>query len=270
MATATFTAPGPAAGPTPDELAAVFRLRFGDPAATGPLPRLWHRLGYFTPDVHYEALVAKSVGPGTAWLDVGCGRDVFPTNPALARALAARCHTLVGVDPDATIAENPFVHERVRCPIEEFDRPAGFDLITLRMVAEHITRPGPAVAALARLARPGGRVVVYTVNQTSPTALAARATPFRSHHAIKRLLWGTEDRDTFPVAYRMNSRRRLRAWFTAHGFREAYFAHLGDCRVFYRFRRLHAAELAAWRACSRLGWTYPENCLLGVYERGSA
>ena len=69
------------------------------------------------------------------------------------------------------------------------------------------------------------------------------------------------------AAYRMNTRPQLRRLFARHGFREAYFAHLPDCRTTFRFRLLHGLELLLWRALDRVGVTYPENCLLGIYER---
>jgi SAM-dependent methyltransferase len=264
MASATLR---PRLGLSPGELDAVARARFGDPRTTGPLPRLWHRARYFIPDVFYEGMVAKLVTPRAAWLDVGCGRDLFPGNDRLARELAGRCRLLVGVDPDGTVAENDVVHVRVRCPIEEYDGPGPFDVVTLRMVAEHVTDPDAALAALARLTRPGGKVVVYTINRWSPVPVATRMIPFRLHHPIKQILWRTEEKDTFPVAYRMNTRPQLRRLFERHGFREAYFARLPDCRTTFRFRLLHGLELLLWRALDRVGLTYPENCLLGIYER---
>src|SRR5262249_26738167 len=84
---------------------------------------------------------------------------------------------------------------------------------------------------------------------------------------IKATLWGTREVDTYPVAYKMNTRRSLRHVFRTHGFREVYFAYLSDCRTFFRFRILHYFELSLWHLLHRLNMTYPENCLLGVYER---
>jgi SAM-dependent methyltransferase len=254
--------------PERDDLERIFRLKHGDPGATGWRPRLSHRFGYFTPDDHYEALLDRLVARDTAWLDVGCGRDVFPENRPLARELSARCALLVGADPDATLEENPFVHRKFRGPVEEFGGPEGFTLVTLRMVAEHVTDPARVVAALARLTAPGGRVVVYTVNRWSPLPLLTAAVPFRLHHAVKSRLWGTQERDTFPVAYRMNTRRRLARWFEGAGFRERAFARLDDCRTLARWKWPHAAELLARRLLRAAGnLHYPEHCLLGVYER---
>ena len=42
------------------------------------------------PDDVYEATIAKLVEPGCAWIDIGCGRDIFPGNYGLAKELAER------------------------------------------------------------------------------------------------------------------------------------------------------------------------------------
>jgi len=241
--------------------------RYGNPRATGPLPRLWHRLRYFVPDIFYEAVVAKLVRKGSTWLDAGCGRGIFPSNPQLARTLAQQCQLLVGVDPDETLQENALVHVRAHTTIELYCTDLTFDVVTLRMVAEHIDQPESALNSLARLTKQGGKVVVYTVNGWSPVSLVAWLAPFQLHHVAKRFLWGTEEKDTFPVAYQLNTRGRLRRQFGAHGFREAYFAYLPDCCAFYRFPYLHCLELLLWWSLKTFGILYPENCLLAVYER---
>ena len=163
--------------------------------------------------------------------------------------------------------ENEVVHLRFKCSVEEFVSEEQFDLVTLRMVAEHIAAPDRAVAALARLTRPEGKVVIFTINRWSPVPIATWLVPFRLHHVIKRFIWQTEEKDTFPVAYQMNTRSRLRQLFVRHGFREAHFAYLSDCCTTFRFRTLHKLELILWRALKRLGLVYPENCLLAVFER---
>ena len=105
------------------------------------------------------------------------------------------------------------------------------------------------------------------MNQWSPVALATWLVPHRLHHPLKRLLWQTEECDTFPVEYRMNTRKRLAELFKGHGFRESSFSYLDDCRTFHRFRWLHRLELSAWRLLKRMRMKYPESCLLGVYEK---
>ena len=245
----------------------VFDLKYGPLEGCGWGPRMRHAHGHFSPDDWYEALMAQLVRPGVRWLDVGCGRELFPSNRALARALAARCDHLTGLDPDPTLDENPFVHERVRATMDAFDGQQGFDLVSLRMVAEHVTDPRAVVAAVDRALAPGGVAVVYTVFAWSPAPLATRLVPMALRHRIKRWLWGTEEKDTFPTAFRMNTRSRLRSLFAGHGMREELFLRLDDCRSFARFRAMLALELALLRACALVRMPYPEHCLLGVYRK---
>lgn len=253
--------------PDRTELREIFVMRNGDPELTGWSPRLRWTKGYFTPDEYYEALVRRLVDSSTRWLDVGCGRSLFPGNPGLARELSDRCRVLVGVDPDPTIHENEYLHERIQGSIEDVPLPAEFDLITLRMVAEHLGNPDREVAVLSRLATPTGRLVVFTPFKWSPLAILARWIPHALHHPIKRLVWRTEAKDTFPVRFRMNTRREMRQVLERNGFREQYIDLLDDCRTFGNFRGLHHLELYSWQLFHGLGFPFPERCILAAYER---
>lgn len=257
----------PDTSPTLGELQQLLALKHGDPTNAGWAVRRRWRFGYFTPDDYYEALINRYVLAETRWLDVGGGASLFPHNSALARQLAGRCRLLAGVDPSENILANPFVHERAQCPIESYQSEQRFDLATFRMVAEHLAEPAKVIEALNRLLVPGGRVVVYTVNRRSPLALIARFTPFALHHPIKRLFWGGEEKDTFPVVYRMNTRRDLRRLFEQGGFEERLFLYLDDLAAFSQIKILNWVELCAWRMVHVLGLRYPENCLLGVYQK---
>lgn len=250
------------------EQAEFIQTKYGDLAAGGWSPRLRKRFGYLSPDDRYEMHVADTVTAGTDWLDVGCGRLLFPGNMGLAAQLAARCRSLGGIDPSPNIQENTLLQHRAQCSLEAYAPDRQFDLITMRMVVEHISDPDAAVAALGRLTRPGGKVVIYTVNKWSPVSLASAATPTAVHLAAKRILWGGEDRDTFPTAYKMNTRSALQRLMAANNFSEAAFDYLPDTRTLAQFRAGAWAELALWRSLRTMGIMYPENCLLGTYVRG--
>jgi hypothetical protein len=137
------------------------------------------------------------------------------------------------------------------------------------MVVEHIAEPARVLETVRPLVRPGGRVVIYTVNLWAPLTLGSWLLPFYCHYPIKRLLWGGQEKDTFPVAYKMNTRQRLKALFKQGGFAETLFLYLDDCGTFGHFKRLNWLELHCWRLLRRLGLRYPENCLLGVYRKGN-
>jgi len=248
-------------------LPSVLELKYGPSEHQGPAPRLRQSFGYATPDDLYEAMVFSLVTPSTKWLDVGCGHSTFPRNQEGARVLADRCEVLVGIDPSENVHDNKIVHESRQCTIEEFSTDRQFDLITLRMVAEHIANPQAAVSALSRLTARNGSVVIYTVSKWSPAAIVAALTPLSFHHKAKKFLWDTEERDTFPTEYKMNTRRELSQLFSDAGFRETLFHRADDCRSFARFRSFEKAELLAWKALRSMGLRYPDSCILAVYQR---
>jgi SAM-dependent methyltransferase len=255
--------------PPVEELKQRFIAKRGEPARAGWSVGRRFRLGYFPPDDWYEAVVSKLVRRTTRWLDVGSGRTPFPDHGRLARELADRCALMVGVDPSANILENPFVREKFQGYIEDYKTDHRFDLVTFRMVAEHITDPDKVLETLRRLMVPGGHVVIYTPNRWSPVELVSSIVPFGLHHPIKRLFWEGDEKDTFPVAYKMNTRRELRKLFATVGFDEVLFRHVDDCATFSGFKRLNWIELQIWRIFKAVGCRYPENCLLGVYRKQS-
>ncbi len=253
--------------PTSQDLLALYDLKYRGRGVPGWGPRMRLAFGYFTPDDYYEALLAKLINPGCLWADVGCGRDLFASNPALAAVLAQRCRVLFGVDPDDNIKDNPYLTESFQGTIEACGPARQFDVITLRMVAEHITDPQRVVAKLGELARPGGLVIVYTPNKRSPMSVGTALLPFRLHQPLKSLLWATESPDTFPTVYRLNTRRDLRRDFSNAGFVEVLFRKLDDCRIFNRYRLLNFLELSIWSAFRFTRLPYPETCLLAVFRK---
>jgi SAM-dependent methyltransferase len=249
------------------QLLRLKRIKHGPDPGIGWSTALTMRFGHFTPDDYYESCIESLVSPETDWIDVGGGHAIFPSNPRLARILADRCRRLVAVDPSANVHENPYAHELHKSLLEDFMNREGFSLATMRMVVEHVVQPKAFVSKLGELLRPGGKAVVYTVDRWAPVTAFSAMTPLWFHHAAKRVLWQTDERDTFPVAYLMNTRSRLRGLFGSGGFREVYFRHLDDCRTLARWKIALTAELTAWKLLNNLGLHYPETCLLGVYER---
>jgi SAM-dependent methyltransferase len=218
-------------------------------------------------DAWYEATIDSLVTSETNWLDVGGGKSVFPFNRPLAPAIAARCKFLSVVDPSPTVNQNKFAHEVTQTVIESYETDRRFDLVTLRMVAEHIEHPDAVLAKLRDVVRPGGKVVLITPNRWSPATIASALIPSKWHPRITRFLWGTKDEDVFPAVYRMNTRNTLRMLFKRYSFREVGFRYCANCSTFQRFRLAYTAELCLWRMLSAIAITYPENNLLGVYER---
>lgn len=252
--------------PTQRDLLALFQQKYAQRSAVGwgPAMRLAH--DYFTPDDHYEAIVGKLVGQGTDWCDVGCGRDIFPSNPALAKALAERCRFVYGIDPDDNVRENTLVHEYFQGLVEDCPTEHTFDLITLRMVAEHVTDPQAVLGRLSRLVKPSGLVVIYTPYKWAPMSLFANVTPFFLHNPLKQLIWRTEARDTFPTQYKLNTYVDIERYAAAAGMTQVSFRRLDDCRISNAYRYLNLVELKARSALSRIGVAYPEACIISILK----
>ena len=203
--------------PSQTDLQELFETKYRMPYGLGWGPRLRREFGYCLPDDYYEALVAKLVTGGCSWADVGCGRDIFPSNRKLAGNLAKRAQDIFGIDPDDNIGENPFLTERFQGLVEDCPTEKRFHVITMRMVAEHIRDPKRAVQRLATLTEKNGLVIVFTPNRWSPMSLLAKMIPFMMHNPLKRLILGFRRKRYVPrrlqAEYSPRSERVLpRAW----------------------------------------------------------
>lgn len=244
----------------------IFVEKYGHPEKTGWSPRQRYKFGYYQAADFYEAIIDKLVSEKTSWIDVGGGRAIFPHNERLSERLAKRCTRMVAVDPSPNVHEHPYAHERHQSLLEDFETEEKFDLATLRMVAEHVTNPDALARKLRELLKTGGMVVIYTINKYSPMPIVTYLTPFSLHFKMKKMIWGGEEKDTFPVAYKMNTRKELRNIFGSQGFIEKHFQYLDDLSTFSKFRYLNLLELSVWKGLNTIGLRYPENNLLGVYQ----
>ena len=117
---------------------------------------------------------------GGRWLDAGCGTGT------LSRVLASRGAHVLGIDAAPNMvrqaeaaAEAAGLTERTEFrKIETLERldfeDAGFDGVLCSSVLEYLDRPEDALAHLARVLCPGGRLVVSVPNSSSLQRMAQR------------------------------------------------------------------------------------------------
>ncbi len=135
-------------------------------------------------------------------LDAGCGRTV----PVLRKYLG-RAGRLIGVELVDFTDVPPEIEthnaDLATLPLQD----ESVDLIMSRSVFEHLTDPGSVYREFARVLRPGGRVVFLTANMWDYGTLVARLVPNRFHGRVVRVVEGRQEEDTFPTAYKTNTRR---------------------------------------------------------------
>lgn len=170
---------------------------------------------------HVTRLLA--VRPNQTLLDAGCGRTV----PVL-RKYRGKAGRLIGVElveftdvPDDVEAHNA---DLGRLPLPD----ASVDLIMSRSVFEHLTDPESVYREMARVLMPGGRLVFLTANMWDYGTLVARLIPNRLHARIVKHVEGRAEEDTFPTAYRTNTRSDVDRLARAAGLKVESFEYLSQ------------------------------------------
>jgi SAM-dependent methyltransferase len=133
-------------------------------------------------------------------LDLGAGAGIVSAMNF--RGVAAR---VCGVDLDPRVASNPYLDEGIVADAGRIPYPdQSFDIVFADNVMEHLDQPEEVFKEIARVLRPGGRLLFKTPNRSHYMPLIARITPHRFHRYINRIR-GRNETDTFPTRYRCNS-----------------------------------------------------------------
>jgi 2-polyprenyl-6-hydroxyphenyl methylase / 3-demethylubiquinone-9 3-methyltransferase len=130
-------------------------------------------------------------------VDVGCGGGI------LSESMAAQGARVLGVDLSRAVLDVAELHalegnltiEYRSISAEDLaaQHPSDFDLVTCMEMLEHVPDPAATLGALGLLAKPGGHVIVSTLNR-KPQAFAvaiigaeyiARALPRGTHEYLK-------------------------------------------------------------------------------------
>jgi len=177
----------------------ALRRRFYPPAFRGMYDRL-------------QDAIDQYARPGHVVLDAGCG-----SGRVFQHRLAGRVRRVVGVDVTDEPRGNENIDDALKGDLARLPLCAEtFDLIVVSHVAEHLTQPEAVFRELARVLRPGGRLLLLTPNRWHYVPLVARLAPHRLHVALNR--WrGVDARDIFPTVYRANTAGRLRSLATDAG-----------------------------------------------------
>jgi len=225
----------------------------------------------------YGRTISEYLKRGDEWLDVGCGHRMLAKDlENLEGELARRAKRVVGCDVDqSAMLPHMWITELHVAPVEKLPFPdATFDLVTCNMVFEHLATPAEAFAEMARVLKPGGKVILHTPNLWNYMVFM--------NHTVGRVLprsllmglifrsEGREEKDVFPTLYRANTVSRLKELAGKVGLRAISTRVLTAPQPFFgffaplAFLQILTMRLTMTKTFSRFGQT-----ILMVFEKGT-
>ena len=171
-----------------------------------------------SPELFFEQCVKRTVQPGDRLLDAGCGLGKFFSFD-FAKEIGCQ---ITGVDVQQDLALNPNLHYRVQADLITLPfSNESFDVITCRLVVEHLADPAAALNEFHRVLKPGGRLAIFTPNLLHYFGAAARLTPHWFHLWFNSRIRGFDHDDIFRTHYRASTQRRLNTLLFSSGFSRA-------------------------------------------------
>ena len=144
--------------------------------------RFWDPRGEFRPlhlvnPLRRRFIAGRVPLAGSRVLDVGCGGGL------LAEALTAAGARVTGIDLAPGMIEVARLHAAESALSIDYrlagadellaSEPGGFDVVTCMEMLEHVPEPGAMLATLGGLTRPGGALIVSTLNRNLRAFLLA-------------------------------------------------------------------------------------------------
>jgi len=172
----------------------------------------------------YRDTLDSVLNPGIRWLDLGCGRRLFPEwmpdSDQRQISMLGGVKSAFGLDPDfPSLRDNHFLRSRVQGDSNKLPFADGsFDLVTANMVVEHVADPATLLSENHRVLAPGGFFLFHTPNFWSYATFLAWLVPAKLKVGLVRFFEGRKEQDVFPTLYRMNTATRVKELAERHGF----------------------------------------------------
>jgi len=162
----------------------------------------------------FAGVIREHVRAGDMMLDAGCGSGrVFQYRFDESQ----RPELIVGVDLTDEPRGNRNIDAAARADLARLPfHDATFDIVVSSHVAEHLTAPEAVFGELARVLKPGGRLLVLTPNRWHYVTISAALLPHSFHLRFNRSR-GVDIKDVFPTVYRANTAARLQRLYEGAG-----------------------------------------------------
>ena len=171
--------------------------------------------------------IRQETGQAPTVLDVGCGQGISLVKH-FTLALRLAVGEFWGVEPDPKMTELSQTFDHLQhALLEDADLPENhFDLSYSSLVMEHVEHPDAYLKAIARSLKPGGVHLFLTPNARHYFArIASTLHALKLDEFVLRLTRPGDVVDDYhyPIRYRCNSSKQVRALATATGFDDARF-----------------------------------------------
>ena len=201
---------------TVESAAQLFEGRLSD-----SVQRLWLRYYPVSRHARFKELLLQNIRPTDRptdhVLEIGAGSGRCNQNHFDLRGKVAR---YVGVDPDKSVLENPYLDEANQGTADSLPFPdETFDLVFHYYVAEHFAEPMACHREIARVLKPGGLLLFQTPSRYWYPMLAAQVTPQWFHEFyVRHFGSGRTENEVFPTHYRFNDELAIREQLKDCGF----------------------------------------------------
>jgi SAM-dependent methyltransferase len=165
----------------------------------------------------FQEMLSENLRTTDHVLEIGAGSG---RNQQSHFDLRARVARYVGIDPDASVLTNPYLHEGRQGSAESLPfADKSFDVVFHYYVAEHFKSPAACNREIARVLKPGGLLLFQTPSRFYYACMAAQITPHWFHEFyVKRFASGRTSREVFPTFYRLNDDRTIAQHMESSGF----------------------------------------------------
>jgi ubiquinone/menaquinone biosynthesis C-methylase UbiE len=172
----------------------------------------------------YKDLISTALTEDMALLDVGCGRI------SLAAPTIREARYSVGVDLMLSdLLHNNTVDDTAVADAGQLPFPAeSFDVLVSQWVVEHFEHPTVTFREMARVLKPGGRLVFLTTNANNYIPLISRLMPDRLQRFLIEKLLRRPSHESFPTYYRANTGRAIRHIAKETGFAVEAMIYVGN------------------------------------------
>ncbi len=211
----------------------------------------------------YSAWLADYVHADAALLDLGCGPG------GLVKAHEGTARHVIGIDRYADHFDEPaeisalIAGDSENLPFAD----ATFDLVTCSWVLEHLAAPHACFSEIARVLRPGGRLLFITPNKNNYVVWLRRLLPDRLGRRATKAIYARAEDFINPTYYRANSQHDLDRLGAAAGLARERFEFVSDPTYLAFNEALFRASLLIERVIDR-PFPAARVHLVGVYRKG--